>query len=100
VRLTVDDVRLELSPEDFPADGLRLLDLAERGLIGVESSCRSASCGTCLVRVIEGAQHLSPLRPRERDLLEALADAATHRLGCQARLLYDGPGHCELRAAT
>jgi len=99
VRLLVDDVCLELRPEAFPAGGLALLDLAEQGKVAIESSCRSASCGTCLVRVREGAEHLTPPGVAERDLLSLLADTDDHRLGCQARLLHSGPGRCVLLTA-
>lgn len=61
-----------------------------------ESSCRSASCGTCLVQVREGAEHLSPAGARELDFLSVLDDASDQRLACQARLLASGPGRCVL----
>ena len=94
--LVVDGASLELAPEDFPAGGLPLLDLAEEGRVGIESSCRSASCGTCLVQVREGAEHLSPAGARELDFLSVLDDAVDQRLACQARLLASGPGRCVL----
>lgn len=94
--LVVDRTSLELAPEDFPAGGLPLLDLAEEGRVDIESSCRSASCATCLVLVREGAEHLSPPDAREKDLLSVLDDGGDQRLGCQARLLASGPGRCVL----
>jgi ferredoxin len=99
VQLVVNGVCLDLAPDAFPPEGLRLLDLAEQGRVEIESSCRSASCGTCLVQVREGAAHLSPAGASERDLLSVLADTEDHRLGCQARLLPSGPGRCVLVTA-
>jgi ferredoxin len=34
--------------------------------------CRSCSCGTCWVGVLDGAEHLSPVEPRERTTIAAL----------------------------
>lgn len=99
LRLRVDDTALELPDEALPAEGLPLLSLAEQGLLPIESSCRAASCGTCLVEVLEGAEHLSPVERLERNLLEVLVprDGPLARLACQARLLARGPGRCVLR---
>ena len=53
--------------------------------------CRSASCGTCWVGVIGGAEKLSPVAPRERKLMPLLGYIDTDesqpliRLSCQAR---------------
>lgn len=96
MRLIVNGVALDLAAEEFPPEGLLLLDLAEQGRIDLESSCRSASCGTCLVRVCDGAEHLSGPTAAERELLPLVASAEDHRLGCQARLLPSGPGRCVL----
>jgi len=59
------------------------------GPIPVE--CRSASCGTCWVGVIAGAEKLSPVEPLERKRLGVFGYAETEgerpivRLACQAR---------------
>ena len=53
--------------------------------------CRSASCGTCWVGVISGAEKLSPVEERERKLMPQLGYIDTDetrpliRLSCQAR---------------
>lgn len=53
--------------------------------------CRSASCGTCWVGVLGGAEKLSPVEPRERKALRLFGYIDTDeprpliRLSCQAR---------------
>lgn len=53
--------------------------------------CRSASCGTCWVGVLGGAEKLSAVAPRERKLMPLLGYVETDeahpliRLSCQAR---------------
>ena len=53
--------------------------------------CRSASCGTCWVGVLGGAEKLSPVEARERRVVRQLGYADTDeprpliRLSCQAR---------------
>lgn len=53
--------------------------------------CRSASCGTCWVGVIGGAEKLSPVEERERKVMRLLGYVETNdpqpliRLSCQAR---------------
>ena len=61
----------------------------EEGPIPVQ--CRSASCGTCWVGVLGGAEKLSEVSPRERKLMPQLGYIDTDearpliRLSCQAR---------------
>lgn len=53
--------------------------------------CRSASCGTCWVGVLGGAEKLSPVEERERKVMQLLGYIDTDeprplvRLSCQAR---------------
>ncbi|MDT7541346.1 MAG: hypothetical protein QOE33_1250 [Acidobacteriota bacterium] len=53
--------------------------------------CRSASCGTCWVGVIGGAEKLSPVEERERKVMRLMGYVETDeaqpliRLSCQAR---------------
>lgn len=97
VQLVVEGVALEL--DALGRDGVALAELAVDGRVDIETSCRSAACGTCMVRVVEGGELLSPIGPDERDLLELLADTEEHRLGCQARILPTARGRCVLRHA-
>jgi ferredoxin len=68
----------------FPeGDEVNLLRLSIRHECGVPWRCASGNCGTDLVRVVSGAEHLSPPRRRERDRLEGLLDEG-YRLACQS----------------
>lgn len=49
----------------------------------------NARCGTCCVRIVEGAANLSPVAPDEAAMLKELGLVAPHRLSCQARVHGD-----------
>jgi ferredoxin len=66
--------------------GDRLLDLCDAVAAPVPFSCRDASCGTCLVRVLEGAALLAPPNLHEARLLVRLGGGPDARLACQARI--------------
>lgn len=71
--------------------GTHLMDVTDdhQGT-GVQYSCRSASCGTCRVRVLEGGEALAAPEEDELDVLEIFGDTPGEvRLCCQARLERD-----------
>jgi ferredoxin len=78
-------------------DGGELLDLCDEHFAPIPFSCRSASCGTCHIEVVEGAEHLEPPSAEERDLLQVLRGPESSRLACQARIKA-GPGLIRLRS--
>jgi len=77
-------------------DGGRMIDACDEAAAPVEFSCRSASCGTCRVDVLEGAALLAPPREDELEVLEIFESAPTHRLACQA-VIRPGSGLIQLR---
>lgn len=77
-------------------DGGDLVDLCDQVLAPVAFSCRSASCGTCQLEVLEGAELFAPPNDEERELLELIDGLERTRLACQARVL-PGPGLIRLR---
>jgi ferredoxin len=80
-------------------DGGPLVDLCDEVSAPVPFSCRSASCGTCRVDVLEGAELLEPPADEELDVLDAFGDdPRRRRLACQARL-KSGPGRLRIRPA-
>lgn len=88
----------ELGPAamaDIEAGG-PLIDVCDQARAPVLFSCRSASCGTCRVDVLEGADLLAPPGRDELDVLEIFASPRTHRLACQA-VARPGPGLIRLR---
>jgi ferredoxin len=62
-----------------------LLAAAARGELALTHRCGGhARCGTCLVTVEAGAEHLSPVGPTEAAILSTLKARPGQRLGCQA----------------
>jgi ferredoxin len=68
----------------------------------VPFSCRSATCGTCLVVVLEGGDLLYPPERDETEILNLFAEPSSlfpQRLACQAKM-RPGPGRLVLRAVN
>src|SRR5438128_10547662 len=82
---------------DVPEGG-PLVDVCDATSAPVPFSCRSATCGTCRIEVLEGAHLFEPREPEEEDLLEIFGDTARFRLACQAKL-KKGDGWVRLRIA-
>jgi len=83
---------------DAPAGG-RLVDLCDERNAPVPFSCRSASCGTCRVDVLEGGDLLDAPRDEELDVLDIFGDdPARRRLACQASVRA-GAGVVRVRPA-
>jgi ferredoxin len=80
-------------------EGGPLVDLCDAESAPVPFSCRSASCGTCRVDVLEGADLLEPPAQEELEILDIFGDdPATRRLACQARVRL-GNGRLRVRPA-
>jgi 2Fe-2S ferredoxin len=78
-------------------DGARLVDLCDERQAPVPFSCRSASCGTCRIDVLEGAHLLEAPRDEELDVLDIFGDdPARRRLACQSRVKA-GEGRLRVR---
>jgi ferredoxin len=77
-------------------DGGELLDICDRHLAPVPFSCRSATCATCHVVVLEGRELLEPPSAEELDLLSAIRGAPDTRLACQV-VVRQGDGLVRLR---
>jgi len=78
------------------------VDLCDDVSAPVPFSCRSATCGTCRVEILEGDALFAPPDADERQLLAELrgpvARPAVYRLACQAEMLPI-PGQIALRPA-
>lgn len=76
-------------------EGAALVDLCDAHAAPIPLSCRSASCGTCRIHVLEGAEELLPPAEDELDLLDVFnLTPPGVRLACQAKLR---PGAARLR---
>jgi len=89
--------RPERTKEATVEGGGELVDVADEVLAQVPFSCRSATCGTCICRVIEGADLLEEPNEDEAELLGLMGSGGDHRLCCQARF-RDAPGVIRLKA--
>jgi 2Fe-2S ferredoxin len=67
-------------------EGGPLVDVCDETLAPVPFSCRSATCGTCRIEVLQGVELFEPRGPAEEELLDILGDPASVRLACQAKL--------------
>jgi len=67
--------------------GGSMADICDDHEAPIPFSCRSASCATCHIEVLEGADALLPPDQDELDVLEAIdAKPPRFRLACQAQL--------------
>lgn len=86
-------IRFEPAGLEVPnvSPGTRLVDVTdEHPTAGVPYSCRSASCGTCRVEVMEGGEALEAPDIDELEVLEIFGDDPKRvRLCCQAKLSKD-----------
>jgi len=79
----VPRIRYETSGREIEFDDdANLLRLSIRYDGGLPWKCATGLCGTDRVMIVEGAEHLSPPRRRERERLGELLDQGV-RLACQ-----------------
>jgi 2Fe-2S ferredoxin len=79
-------------------EGGDLLDICDEVRAPIPFSCRSASCATCEIKVLEGMDLFEPPNDEEADLLGILGKK-DHRIACQARI-RSGSGVIRLRAVA
>jgi ferredoxin len=70
-------------------DNYPLIDMCEDHDTSILFGCRDGACGACMVRVLAGAENLSPMKDDERDFLETMAAEPNERLACQCRVTGD-----------
>lgn len=80
---------------DVPEGG-EIVDISDHHFAPIPFSCRSASCGTCQVEVLEGEDLLEPMNDAEADLIPLLGGKG--RLACQARVKPNVEGVIKLRS--
>lgn len=70
-------------------DNYAMIDMCEDHDTSILFGCRDGACGACMIRVLEGAEHLSPMEDHEKDFLETMAAEANERLACQCKVRGD-----------
>ena len=83
VKITTDDMELEV-PENYA-----LIDMCEDHDTSILFGCRDGACGACMVKVVSGAENLTPMQDDEKDFLETMAAEDDERLACQCRVKGD-----------
>jgi adenylate cyclase len=81
---------------EAPEGGV-LLEICDDALAPIPFSCRSASCATCHVEVVQGSELLEPAEEAEQDLLDIIGGPPGSRLACQV-IIKPGPGLIRLRS--
>lgn len=82
-QLTFTDVDLTVN---VPA-GTRIIEISEKIGAGITYGCREGDCGTCLTRVLEGAENLSEPSALELRVLKENLAGHDDRLACQCQVL-------------
>jgi 2Fe-2S ferredoxin len=68
-------------------DGESLFDAGARGRVPIETACvGKGTCGLCRVRVVSGAEHLSPYTDEELKHLGNVYFITKVRLSCRTRV--------------
>ena len=83
VTITTDDMTIDV-PANYP-----MINMCEEHDTSILFGCRDGACGACMIRVLDGAQNLSPMKEDEKDFLETMAAEPNERLACQCKVLGD-----------
>lgn len=67
--------------------GTRLIEISEKIGAGITYGCREGECGTCMVKVVSGMEHMSERSVLEDKVLQENMAARDQRLACQAQVL-------------
>ena len=83
-KVTIDGTVLEC------AEGTTLFEAGAKLAAGIETACvGKGTCGLCRVKVIAGAEHLSPYTDEERKHLGNVYHITKVRLSCRTRVSGD-----------
>ena len=77
VHFLLEDLLVEAPP------GTPLQRIADAAGADITFGCRTGSCGTCRVRIAEGADRCNAPGPEEREFLAGLGAPPDQRLACQ-----------------
>jgi ferredoxin len=72
------------------APGKMLKEIIKEQGWPVAFGCEGGVCGTCLIKISEGAENLNPIEGNEKQTLSAMGlEDGTHRLACQCKVNGD-----------
>ncbi len=67
--------------------GTRLIEISERVGASITYGCREGECGTCMMKIVSGMEHMSERSMLEDKVLQENMAGRDHRLACQAQVL-------------
>jgi ferredoxin len=67
--------------------GTRLIEVSEKVGAGITYGCREGECGTCMMRIVAGAENLASPSVLEDQVLKDNFAGVANRLACQAQVL-------------
>ena len=70
---------------EFENEDAALLEILEKKGLPLPHGCRSGNCGSCVIKVLEGADKLSDISYLENDTLDRFDDKTSLRLSCRAQ---------------
>jgi ferredoxin len=70
-------------------EGYALIDMCEDHDTSILFGCRDGACGACMVKIVSGADKISPMQDNEKDFLETMAARPDERLACQCKVYGD-----------
>jgi len=82
-QLTFQDINVTVT---VPA-GSRVIEISEKVNSGIVYGCREGDCGTCLMKVLNGWEHLTEPSILEDKILREHFAGRDFRLACQAQVL-------------
>ena len=70
--------------------GANLKEVTKNQGWSIPYGCEEGTCGTCIIKVIEGKENFSPLTETEKQTLDVMSmDDGEHRLACQCKVNGD-----------
>jgi ferredoxin len=67
--------------------GTRLIEISEKVGASITYGCREGECGTCMMKIVSGMEHMSERSVLEDQVLTENMAGRNHRLACQAQVL-------------
>lgn len=71
------------------ADGALLREVAQKNDLSIPFGCENGICGTCLITIKDGQEHISPQTEQEKETLGTLMAQSNQRLACQCKVSGD-----------
>jgi len=67
--------------------GTRLIEISEKVGASITYGCREGECGTCIMKIKSGMEHMSQRSVLEDTVLQENMAGRSDRLACQAQVL-------------